>query len=641
LSTYHPSEQELDADPADTQSSKISKKNFRLLVLGCLGVVYGDIGTSPLYAFREAVAHTMHDGALKPVDVYGILSLIIWSLIVVVTIKYVLILLRVDNRGEGGILSLMTMARRKGGSWSRLIFFAGIIGAGLFFGEVCITPAISVLSAVEGLKLVSPVFDGYVIVITIFILLFLFLAQRRGTEAVAKFFGPITAIWFLTLAGTGLYWIVKNPAVLQAFSPHYGFLFLYNHSGISFLILGSVFLAVTGAEALYADLGHFGRKPIQFAWLRIVFPCLVLNYLGQGALVLSHGELHENPFFGLVPQIALIPLVILAAMATIIASQAVITGAFSMARNAVQMGLLPHLRIEHTSADHRGQIYMPQVNRWMLFIVLLLCVTFGSSTALASAYGISVIGTMIVSTFIAFFAIWRIYNKPLWAAALFAVFFFAIEGAFLLANILKLMQGGYISLMIAGIVFLCILIWVRGSKYLHKKVRRQAVLLVDLMEQLERNPLHVIDGTAVFLTSDPTLVPVPMQQNIKHNKVIHAHNVVLTVITSQFPRVPDSQRVVVEKVTSTLTRIYVHYGFMESPDVPYALSLARSKGLEVDHKVVSYFVGHRTIIGRPGRGLPGWQEKIYIAMTRLAMSSTDYYRLPAGRVVEIGIQMTL
>lgn len=628
-------------DPADPQSSKASKKNFRLLVLGCLGVVYGDIGTSPLYAFREAVAHTVHDGALKPADVYGILSLIIWSLILVVTIKYVLILLRVDNRGEGGILSLMTMARRKEGFWSRLVFFAGIIGAGLFFGEVCITPAISVLSAVEGLKLVSPVFDGYVIVITIFILLFLFLAQRKGTEAVAKFFGPITAIWFLTLAGTGVYWIVKNPVILQAFSPHYGFLFLYNHADISFVILGSVFLAVTGAEALYADLGHFGRKPIQFAWLRIVFPCLVLNYLGQGALVLSHGELHENPFFALVPQIALIPFVILAALATIIASQAVITGAFSMARNAVQMGLLPHLRIEHTSADHMGQIYMPQVNRWMLVIVLLLCVTFGSSTALASAYGISVIGTMIVSTFIAFFVLWKIYNKPLWIALVFAAFFFAIEGAFLFANVLKLLQGGFISLMIAGIVFFGIMVWIKGTKYLHKKAKRHAISLPDLMEQLERNPLHVIDGTAVFLTSDPTLAPVPLLQNIKHNKVIHAHNIVLTVITSQFPRVPDSQRVVVENVSSSLTRVYVHYGFMESPDVPYALSLARTKGLEIAHVVVSYFVGHRTIIGQPGRGLPNWQEKVYIAMSRMTMSSTDYYRLPVGRVVEIGIQMTI
>lgn len=630
-----------DTGSDETAPDKNSKRNFRLLVLGCLGVVYGDIGTSPLYAFREAAMHTVHDGVMKPEDIYGILSLIIWSLIIIVTIKYVLILLHMDNRGEGGILSLMTMARRGAGAWHRMIFVAGLIGAGLFFGDAAITPAISVLSAVEGLKMVSPDFNRFILPIALAIIIALFLTQNKGTETIAKYFGPITAFWFLLLAGTGLAWIVKNPEVLWSFSPYYGAMFLYQHADIALAILGSVFLAVTGAEALYADLGHFGRKPITIAWLYMVFPCLVLNYLGQGALVLEHGDLVENPFFSLVPKYALIPLIAISAVATIIASQAVITGAYSMARQAVQMGLLPHLKIEHTSEDHMGQIYMPQINKWLCYAVVLLVIAFGSSSALASAYGIAVMGTMMVSSFLTFFVLWKIRNKPLWLALGFFLIFTTIEVTFLWANILKVLQGGFISLMIAAFVVMCMTVWIRGSRYLHKKAKRFAVSLPDLMEQLERNPLHVIDGTAVFMTSDPTQAPVPLLQNIKHNKVVHAHNIVLTVITSQFPRVPDSQRVVVEKVTSSLSRVYVHYGFMESPDVPRALSLARTKGLEIDHKIVSYFVGHRTIVGHPERGLPVWQEKLYIALTRMAVSSTDYYHLPIARVVEIGIQMAI
>jgi KUP system potassium uptake protein len=630
-----------DPESADPHSRKIARKNFRLLVLGCLGVVYGDIGTSPLYAFREAATHAAHDGVVKPEDIFGILSLIIWSLIIIVTLKYVLILLRVDNRGEGGILSLMTMARRGGGRSSSVIFMAGLIGAGLFFGDAAITPAISVLSAVEGLNMVSPSFHKFILPTALAIIIALFIGQSRGTETMARFFGPVTSVWFLLLAGLGIMWIVKNPVVLFSLSPHYGALFLHNHAEISFAILGSVFLAVTGAEALYADLGHFGRKPIEFAWLWMVFPSLVLNYLGQGALVLAHGDLVDNPFFSLVPQYALIPLVLMAAIATVIASQATITGAYSMARQAVQMGLLPHLKIEHTSADHMGQIYMPQINTWLLYAVVLLVVSFGSSTALASAYGIAVTGTMVVSTFLTFFVLWRIFAKPLWVAVGFLVVFLAVEGTFFSANLLKFFQGGFVSIMIAALVYMCILIWRRGTRYLHKKARRHAISLADLMEQFERSPLHIVDGTAVYLTSDPTLAPLPMLQNIKHNKVVHANNIVLTVVTSQFPRVPDSQRVVVEKVSSILTRVYVHYGFMENPNVPYALALARTKGLEIDHKLVSYFVGHRTIVGHPQRGLPVWQEKIYIAMTRMTMSATDYYHLPIGRVVEIGMQMAI
>lgn len=631
-----------DLDSTDSLSPRVSKKNFRLLVLGCLGVVYGDIGTSPLYAFREAAVHTVHDGVMKPEDIYGILSLILWSLIVIVTIKYVMILLKMDNRGEGGILSLMMMARKGSGLWSKVIFTAGLLGCGLFFGDAAITPAISVLSAVEGLKMVSPGFnDQLILLIAVIIIVALFIGQNKGTGAVSTLFGPVMGAWFLLLAGLGLFWIGEHPDVFNSFNPIYGALFLYNHADISMAILGSVFLSVTGAEALYADLGHFGRKPIEFAWLRMVLPCLLLNYLGQGAFLLEHGDLVESPFFSLVPKIALVPVVAMAAIATVIASQAVITGAYSMARQAVQMGLLPHLKIEHTSEHHRGQIYMPQINKWLCLAVLLLVVSFGSSTSLASAYGIAVTGTMVVSTFLAFIVLWRLLRKPLWIALSFLGSFLLIEGMFFWANLLKVLDGGFVPLALALIVFSCMAIWLRGSRYLHKRARRHAIPLSDLMERLERNPLHVVEGTAIYMTSDPTLAPLPLLQNIKHNKIIHSRNVVLTIVTSHFPHVRDSHRVTVERISSNLDRVYAHYGFMESPDVPDALYLASNKGLDIDLKTASYFVGHRTIVSHPRRGLPKWQEKIYIAMTRMATTATDYYKLPAGQVVELGIQLEI
>lgn len=617
------------------------KKEFRLLVLGCIGVVYGDIGTSPLYAFREASRFAMVDGHLQAGDVYGLLSLIIWALILIVTIKYVLLLLRVDNHGEGGILSLMALGRKSEGAWRKMIFAGGLIGAGLFFGDASITPAISVMSAVEGLEVISPTLKPYVLPIVITILLGLCFAQRYGTEAVSKYFGPITAIWFLVMALAGISWIIKAPHVLLAFVPFYGIEFLATHTHVGFGVLGAVFLAVTGAEALYADLGHFGRGPISFAWLRFVFPCLVLNYLGQGAMVLSLDRIPGSPFFEMFPKFLLVPLVILATMATIIASQAVITGAFSIARQAVLMGLLPWLEIRHTSADHRGQIYMPQINRWLFIVIILLCFVFGSSERMASAYGVAVTGDMIVTTLLSSYVLWKVLKKNPKRIAVYAAVFLSIEGLFWTANISKLFQGGYLPLLIAGFVVTCMAIWVRGTRYLRKRVRRMSMPLSDLLEKLEREPPLTAEGTAVFLTREPTYAPLALTKNIKHNGVLHKKNIIVCVMFSQFPKVDDDHRVTVVPVTSSVTKVYAHYGFMESPDIPRALVLASSKGAQVDFENLSYFVGHRTLVADPRRGLPVWQEQIFISLAKTAATPTDFYQLPSNKVVEIGIQMPI
>lgn len=617
------------------------KKEFRLLVLGCIGVVYGDIGTSPLYAFREASKFAVIDGHLQPSDVYGLLSLIIWALIIIVTIKYVLILLKVDNHGEGGILSLMALARKSEGLMRKLVFGAGLIGAGLFFGDAAITPAISVMSAVEGLRVLSPVLEPYVLPIVVIILLCLCFAQKYGTEAVSKYFGPITALWFLVMALAGVSWIVQAPHVLLAFVPFYGIEFLVTHLDIGLLVLGAVFLAVTGAEALYADLGHFGRGPIAFAWLRFVFPCLVLNYLGQGAMVLSLDRVPESPFFEMFPKFMLFPLIILATLATIIASQAVITGAFSVARQAVQMGLLPWLEIRHTSADHKGQIYMPQINRWLFTLIILLCFVFGSSERMASAYGVAVTGDMIVTTLLSSYVLWKVLGRKTKKVLPFLVFFLLIEGAFWTANISKVFQGGFLPLLIAGYVVLSMATWVRGSRYLRKRVRRMSMPLTDLLEKLEREPPLSKDGTAVFLTREPSYAPLALTKNLKHNGVFHKHNIIVCVMFSQFPKVEDDHRVTVVPVTSGVTKVYAHYGFMESPDIPRALVLASAKGAQIDFENLSYFVGHRTLVADPRRGLPVWQEQIFISMAKAAATPTDFYRIPSNRVVEIGIQMPI
>jgi KUP system potassium uptake protein len=618
------------------------RSQFYKLMLGCIGVVYGDIGTSPLYAFREAAHHINSDGNLRVDEVYGVLSLIIWALIIIVTIKYVLFLLKLDNKGEGGLISLMAMSQKSvGRKLGTFVFIMGLVGTALFYGDAAITPAISVLSAVEGLKLITPAFANLVMPISLLILIGLFAAQRYGTGKVSALFGPITLVWFLVLGGVGVYWIIQKPDILSAFNPYYSLLFLIDHGLISFIVLGSVFLAVTGAEALYADMGHFGRKPIQYAWLWIVFPCLVLNYMGQGALVLSTPSAIDNPFYRMTPEWGLWPMVILATMATIIASQAMITGAYSVTRQAIQLGLLPRMEIRHTSADHEGQIYMPKINNILLIGVILLCLVFKGSSALASAYGISVIGSIITSTILAFIVLWKVKKKNVVLVALFIAPFLAVEFVFLLANMFKVFDGGYYPLLFAGFLVLSMSIWVKGSKYLYQKAQRNSIPLTDLVESLEREPLATAKGTAVFLTSDPAFAPIALLQNIKHNRVLHERNIVVSVITSNFAKVPDAQRILIQHISSNFTRVFVNYGYMEFPNIPRELVLAKSQGLEVNLEDVSYFLGRRAIVSDPSRGLPLWQDNIYISMLKSASAATDFYRLPPDRVVELGIRMTI
>jgi len=633
--SFHLNDDVEGADPA-------SRARFRALVIGCIGVVYGDIGTSPLYAFREAAHHMAAEGVIKPDEVYGVVSMIFWALTIIVTIKYVLFLLHLDNRGEGGMVSLMAMSQKSvGKNLGRMIFFVGLLGTALFFGDAAITPAISVLSAVEGLNLIAPRFETLVLPISLFILFMLFFIQKKGTGKVSVFFGPITAIWFLTMGILGLYWVFQHPTIIYAVNPAYAGAFLISHSAMSLGVLGAIFLAVTGAEALYADLGHFGRKPIQVAWLYLVFPCLLLNYMGQGALLLETPTAIDNPFFRLVPEWCLLPLVILATLATIIASQAMITGAYSVARQAIHLGLLPRMEIRHTSAEQHGQIYMPKVNNMLLFGVIFLCLVFGSSSALASAYGIAVIGTISLGSILAFVVLWKVKHVNPFLAGLFILPFFVVELVFLTANLMKVFDGGIFPLLFAAFLVVAMMVWVKGSKYLHKKAQRSSIPLSDLVEKLEREPLHRVPGTAVYMTSDPGYTPIALLLNIKHNKVIHETNIVVSVITSHFAKVPEAQRIMIQPLSSDMTRVFVNYGFMETPNIPKELILAQSQGLDVDMDTVTYFLGRRSIVADPHRGLPLWQDNIYLAMMKSSTNATDFYRLPPDKVVELGIRMTI
>jgi KUP system potassium uptake protein len=615
---------------------------FWTLALGCIGVVYGDIGTSPLYAMRESInAAVGTDGQVTRDAVLGVLSLIVWSLMIVVTVKYVFILLRADNKGEGGTLSLMALAQRSLGRPSATILMLGIVGAALFYGDAIITPAISVLSAIEGLKVATPAFDAYILPITCIVLAILFGVQSRGTAAVSAFFGPVMVIWFVVIAAPGFFQIVGDPSVLFAFSPHYAIGFMLRHGLVGFVTLGAVFLAVTGAEALYADLGHFGRKPIQAAWLVFVFPALVLNYFGQGALLLSNPSALENPFFLLYPDWALIPIVGLATAATVIASQAVITGAYSLTQQAVQLGLLPRLDIRHTSASLAGQIYIPRVNWLLLAGVLLLVGLFRSSSALASAYGISVTGTMVVTTMMAFIVISRMWHWSLLAAALLVLPFVMLDMTFLAANLLKVAEGGWISLLVGGVIMVVMITWRRGAKALFEKTRKLEVPLLDLVKNLEKKPIHRVPGTAIFFTGDPQSTPTALLHSLKHYKVMHEQNVILTLKTDELPRVAAHERVTVEGISKSFSRVTIRYGFMENPNVPKALAMARKLGWDFDIMRTSFFLSRRALKPAAHSGMPRWQDHLFIALARTANDATAYFQIPSERVVEIGTQVTV
>ena len=614
---------------------------FWALTLGGIGVVFGDIGTSPLYAFREAVTHAAGGEPVSRAIVLGVLSLILWALFIVVTAKYVLLLLRADNNGEGGTLSLMALGQRALGRRSWPLLALGVVGASMFIGDSMITPAISVLSAVEGLKLVAPGLDHYVVPLTIFILVLLFSVQSGGTARVASAFGPVMVVWFVTLAILGVIHISDDPTVLAAINPWYAIHFVLSHGVIGLVTLGLVFLAVTGGEALYADLGHFGRKPIQAGWFYLVWPALLINYFGQGALVLSNPATIENPFFRLAPEILLLPLVVLATAATVIASQAVITGAYSLVRQAVQLGLLPRFEVRYTSETHAGQIYLPRVNRLLLLGVILLVLLFRTSSGLASAYGIAVSTTMVADGIMGFVVIWKLWNWRAATAAALILPFVVVDIAFFSANLLKLLEGAWVPLLFGLLMAAMIWTWRRGAAILIAKTRRIEVPLIDLIKSLEKRPPHVVKGTAVFLTSDPNFVPTALLHNLKHNKVLHEHNVILTIETAQTPRVDPSERVKMETISEKFATVRLRFGFMESPNVPKALVVARKLGWQFDIMATSFFVSRRSLKPSAQSGMPQWQDHLFIALSRSANDATDYFQIPTGRVVEVGTQVTI
>jgi KUP system potassium uptake protein len=631
------------SEAAEESHHSPNKESFAALALGAMGVVFGDIGTSPLYAMREALHHTRHSVSSE-LAVLGVVSLVTWALILIVTVKYVVFLMRADNKGEGGTLALMALAQRSLGRKTTAVFFLGVIGAALFYGDGIITPAVSVLGALEGLKEAPGIgasLSTYVLPASAVILVALFLIQSRGTASVAKWFGPITLIWFIVLGGLGLYHIAEDLSIFRALSPHYGFVFLVKNGFIGFVILGSVFLAVTGAEALYADMGHFGKTPIQAAWVFLVLPCLLLNYLGQGALVLAHPEARINPFFQMIPEAIYWPVLILATIAAIIASQAVITGAFSMTQQAVQLGLFPRIDIRRTSETQAGQIFVPQVNTFLMVGVLILLFAFKTSSALAAAYGIAVTGSMFVDTLLFYVIVKHMWKRPTWQAALASGGFAIFDIVFISSNLLKIPQGAWLPLVLGAVLVVVIWTWTRGTQILADKTRRDSVPLLELSEILKARAPHRAPGTAIFLTSDPDLAPVALMHNLKHNKVLHEKNIILTVSTAGTPRLSDDERVRIEPINEDFKRVIVRYGFMESPNLPKALGLCRRQGLKFDIMATSFFLGRRSVIASAHSGMPLWQDKIFIFLMRNAANPTDFFKIPPGRVVEMGAQVTV
>jgi KUP system potassium uptake protein len=621
-----------------------SNKRFLTLTLAALGIVYGDIGTSPLYSIKEVFGGAHHPVPITPDNVLGILSLFLWSLIIVVTLKYVSFIMRANNKGEGGIIALMTLALHKGNpaSWQqKLLISLGLFGAALFYGDGVITPAISVLSAVEGLELITPAFKPYILPITLAILIGLFFFQRRGTASVGALFGPIMVLWFAVLAIFGIIGIVQHPEVLAAVNPLYGFQFLTGHSALGFFALGAVVLCITGAEALYADMGHFGAKPIQYAWLGYVLPALVINYFGQGALLLADPAAIENPFYLLAPDWALYPLVILSTVATVIASQAVISGAFSITQQAIQLGYTPRLEVQHTSDQEIGQIYLPALNWLLLVAIIALVIGFGSSSKLAAAYGIAVTGTMLITNILAIAVAIRLWDWSPSRAVLGALPFIVIDLGFFLANSVKIADGGWFPLAFGLAIFILLTTWKRGRELLHKRMAADALQLKPFIADIAESGISRVPGTAIFLTPDPESVPHAMLHSIKHYKALHEQLVVLSVRVFDVPYVPEIDRVEVHRLSGNFAQVIVHYGFKDEPDLPAALLQCAEAGLCIDMMDTSFFLGRETLIPKLRSDMAYWRELLFIAMFRNAGSATTFFKIPSNRVVELGTQIVL
>jgi len=612
------------------------------LTLGAIGVVYGDIGTSVLYSIKEVFGSGHVD--FTPDNVMGILSIFFWTLTFIVSLKYVTLVLRADNNGEGGLVAMLALASSSVRDKPRLrnvLLVVGIFGTCLFYGDGVITPAISVLSAVEGLEVVSPNFKKAVIPLTLVILLCLFAVQKRGTGGIGKFFGPITLVWFASIAVLGVYHIASHPSILLAINPYYALTFMWDQPGTTFLILGAVVLCVTGGEALYADMGHFGKKPIRLAWFAVVMPCLTLNYFGQGALLLNEPEAVKNPFFNMAPDWALIPLVVLATAATVIASQALITGAFSVTKQVIQLGFLPRLQIHHTSEKDTGQIYMPFVN-WGLFVVIVLAVVmFKTSSNLAAAYGIAVCTDMLITTVLTFFVIRYAWKMPLWLCIGATFVFFVVDLAFWSSNLLKLADGGWFPLFIGGMILILMLTWRDGRALLHHKTRDEAMDLRSFLDALFVGPPTRVEGTAVFLTTENDIVPNAMLHNLKHNKVLHAQNLFVTVRSHEVPWIDKAKRSELIDLGHGCWQVKIHYGFKDDPDVPFALSLLRDKVGNINDMNTSYFLSRDSIVPTVGGGMAQWREKLFAQMYLNASAAADFLNLPSNSVVEMGSKIEI
>ncbi|MDI1301162.1 MAG: potassium transporter Kup [bacterium] len=619
------------------------KSSTLALTFGALGVVFGDIGTSPLYALKECF-HASHGIPLTPDNVLGILSLIFWSITIIVSLKYIAFIMRADNNGEGGIMALLALTLRSEHRHPHrraVLVMIGLFGAALFFGDGIITPAISVLSAVEGLKIATPMLNPYVLPITIAVLTFLFMMQRRGTGSMGKLFGPIMVLWFVVLAGLGVMNIGRYPQVLQAVNPLWAIEFVAEHRFIAFITLGAVVLTITGGEALYADMGHFGRRPIRLAWFYMVFPALLLNYCGQGALLLTDPSAIENPFYRLAPDWALFPLVILATVAAVVASQAVISGVFSIARQAVQLGYLPRFDIQHTSTKEIGQIYIPAINWALLACIILLVLSFKSSSNLASAYGIAVTLTMICDTVLAVIVARKLWQWHPAAAAAVAVPFLIVDFAFFGATSLKILQGGWFPLMIGLIVFTVMSTWKRGRILLFDRLKNETMPLNLFINSIGGGSITTVPGTAVFMTGSHQYVPHAMLHNMKHNKILHERNVLLTLFTRDIPFVDEAERIVVSQVSHNFYLITGYYGFKEQPDVPLLLADCASQGLVFDMMDTSFFLSRERIIASEVPGMALWREKLFVGMSRNAAAATDFFQIPTNRVVELGTQVEI
>ncbi|GAB7563277.1 potassium transporter Kup [Methylobacillus methanolivorans] len=624
------------------QATSNTKPALPLLALAALGVVFGDIGTSPLYTMKEVFAVSPHPVPLTHDNVFGILALILWSFIMVVSLKYTVFVMRADNNGEGGIMALLALASRNiKGERKRLVMYAGIIGACMFYADGMITPAISVLSAVEGMEVAAPGLDQFIVPITLAVLFALFWLQSKGTAVAGALFGPVMLLWFGTLAALGVANIMHEPRVLEALNPLYAIQFFIHAPWVAFVALGSVVLAVTGVEALYADMGHFGPKPIRYAWFGFVLPALILNYFGQGALVLHDAEAIKNPFYLMAPEWMLYPLITLATLATVIASQAVISGAFSISAQALQLGYLPRMRILHTSEQQKGQIYMPYINWSLMIAVMALVVGFGSSGDLAAAYGIAVTGNMLFTTLLAgivFHGIWR-WSWPR-TIALISIFLI-IDLAFFSANILKIPDGGWVPILIGIVIFTLMTTWKSGRGLLLERLRDEAMLLEPFIDAIGAHPPQRVHGTGIFMTPNPHGVPHAMLHNLKHNKILHERNILLTVNIADVPYIEERSRLGLEELRHGFYRITVNYGFKDDPDLPGDLELTKQLGLELDTMETSFFIGKETLFVNRSSGMAYWRNKLFVGMFRNADSITNQFKLPPNRVIELGTQVTL